>query len=422
MLLAGGLQSSSLDLPTLSVVAVCIAGLLGLFLIIDWLQQRNVQALAWWGSAYLIGASSMAFWSTPDPLFRLPPAVPGALTFLACGMVWNGVRLFQGRRVLPLATFIGAAVWLGIGQSPGALENGNGPIIGELIVPVYTFFIAMELWRERRRTHYSRAAAIVVPCLHAGIFLVPLAMHELLPEGHNGAWLTVFTLETIIYAVGTAFIVMLMVKDHHVHVYRTAASTDHLTGLLNRRALMDNATQLCTRQAKRKEPVAVLMFDLDHFKSINDRFGHALGDSVLRLFGQVVRSSTRAHDLIGRFGGEEFVAIVPGGVESASKIAERVRSAFEAAGIMVDEHAIGATVSIGTAVSYDAVTSIDALIARADAALYRAKHEGRNRIHAAEEDVASERARLIAAARRTAPQPVFALARLSQRSRTARSA
>ncbi len=422
MLLAGGLQSSSLDLPTLSVVAVCIAGLLGLFLIIDWLQQRNVRALAWWGSAYLIGASSMAFWSTPDPLFRLPPAVPGALTFLACGMVWNGVRLFQGRRVLPLATFIGAAVWLGIGQIPGALENGNGPIIGALIVPVYTFFIAMELWRERRRTHYSRAAAIVVPCLHAGIFLVPLAMHELLPDGHNGAWLTVFTLETIIYAVGTAFIVMLMVKDHHVHVYRTAASIDHLTGLLNRRALMDNATELCSRQAKRKEPVAVLMFDLDYFKSINDRFGHALGDSVLRLFGQVVRTSTRAHDLIGRFGGEEFVAIVPGGLESASKIAERVRSAFEAAGVMVDEHAVGATVSIGTAVAYDAVTSIDALIARADAALYRAKHEGRNRIHAAEEDIAAERARLIAAARRKGPRPVFAFARLSQRNRSHRSA
>src|SRR6185437_2356547 len=309
MLIAGGVQSSSLDLPTLSVVAVCIAGLLGLFLIIDWLQQRNVRALAWWGSAYLIGASSMAFWSTPDPLFRLPPAVPGALTFLACGMVWNGVRLFQGRRVLPLATFIGA-----------------------LIVPVYTFFIAMELWRERRRTHYSRAAAIVVPCLHAGIFLVPLAMHELLPERHNGAWLTVFTLETIIYAVGTAFIVMLMVKDHHVHVYRTAACTDHLTGLLSRRAFVDNAQALCALQAKHSEPVAMLMFDLDHFKSINDRFGHTAGDEVLRLFGRVVRASTRADDIIARFGGEEFIAIVPGGLESATKIAERVRLGFEAAG------------------------------------------------------------------------------------------
>ena len=71
------------------------------------------------------------------------------------------------------------------------------------------------------------------------------------------------------------------------------------------------------------------MFDLEHFKSINDRFGYAVGDEVLRVFGQVVRASTRADDIIGRFGGEEFIAIVPGGVESASKIAERVRSGFQ---------------------------------------------------------------------------------------------
>jgi len=412
MLLAGNLQGASLDLPTLSLVAVCIAGLLGVFLIIDWMQQRNVRALAWWGSAYLIGASAMALGSMPSPIIKLPPQVPGALTFLACGMIWNGVRLFQGRRVLPFATFIGAAVWLGVGQIPGVLENGNGQVVGALIVPVYTFFIAMELWRERRRTRYSRAAAIVVPCLHAGIFLVPLAMHAFLPAGHNAAWLTVFTLETILYAVGTAFIVMLMVKDHHVHVYRTAASTDPLTGLLNRRAFMENALTLCKQQGKRGEPVATLMFDLDHFKSINDRFGHTAGDDVLRLFGQVVRASTRADDIIARFGGEEFIAIVPGGWESASKISERVRSGFEAAGAKVGNHAIGATVSIGAATCYDPVTAIDALIARADAALYRAKHEGRNRVHIDEGDVASERTRMIAAARRAsaseAKVPVFA--------------
>jgi diguanylate cyclase (GGDEF)-like protein len=412
MLLAGSLQATSLDLPTLSLVAVCIAGLLGLFLIIDWLQQRNVRALAWWGSAYLIGASAMALETMPTPLIKLPPQVPGALTFLACGMIWNGVRLFQGRRVLPLATFIGAAVWLGLGQIPGVLDNGNGAILGAMIVPVYTFFIAMELWRERRRTRYSRAAAIVVPCLHAGIFLVPLMMHALLPAGHNAAWLTVFTLETIIYAVGTAFIVMLMVKDHHVHVYRTAACTDHLTGLLNRRAFMENAVTLCKEQGKLGEPVAMLIFDLDYFKSINDRFGHVVGDSVLRVFGQVVRASTRADDIIGRFGGEEFVAIVQGGWESASKIAERVRSGFESSGAVIAAHNVGATVSTGAATCYDAVTSIDALIARADAALYRAKHEGRNRVYIDEGDVASERTRLIAAARR-APStkgriPVFA--------------
>jgi diguanylate cyclase (GGDEF)-like protein len=397
------------------LVAVCIAGLLGLFLIIDWLQQRNVRALAWWGSAYLIGASAMALGTLPTPLIKLPPQVPGALTFLACGMIWNGVRLFQGRRVLPFATFIGAAVWLGLAQIPGVMEDGNGAILGAVIVPVYTFFIAIELWRERRRTRYSRAAAIVVPCLHAGIFLVPLAMRAFLPDGHNAAWLTVFTLETILYAVGTAFIVMLMVKDHHVHVYRTAACTDHLTSLLNRRAFIENAVTLCAQQAKRGEPVAMLMFDLDHFKSINDQFGHAVGDDALRLFGQVVRASTRVDDIIGRFGGEEFIAVVPGGIESASKIAERVRAGFEAAGATIATHTVGATVSIGAAISYDPVTAIDSLIARADAALYRAKHDGRNRIYIAEEEMANERARLIAAARRAAPSRTPTFARLSRR-------
>jgi diguanylate cyclase (GGDEF)-like protein len=212
---------------------------------------------------------------------------------------------------------------------------------------------------------------------------------------------------------------MLMVKDHHVHVYRTAACTDHLTGLLNRRTFMDNAVTLCTKQAKRNEPVAMLMFDLDHFKSINDRFGHTVGDEVLRLFGRVVRASTRMDDIIGRFGGEEFIAIVPGGLESANKIAERVRASFENAGATVAAHAIGATVSIGAAISYDPVKSIDALIARADAALYRAKHEGRNRLHIAEEEMAAERARLLAGARRPHPQRMPAFARISRRNSAA---
>jgi diguanylate cyclase (GGDEF)-like protein len=302
------------------------------------------------------------------------------------------------------------------------MENGTGEILGALIVPVYTFFIAMELWRERRRTRYSRAAAIVVPCLHAGVFLVPLAMRVFLPDGHNGAWLTIFTLETIIYAVGTAFIVMLMVKDHHVHVYRTAASTDHLTGLLNRRAFFENAQTLRKRLAKRGQSVAVLMFDLDHFKSINDRFGHSAGDEVLRLFARVTKASTRLDDIIGRFGGEEFIAIVPGDIEVAEKIAERVRTAFENAGAVVENQPIAATVSIGAASSYDAAMTVDALIAKADAALYRAKHEGRNRVVSTESESASERARLIAAARRARPIGLVAFAGVSQRSKSARSA
>ena len=401
MVAAASLQSSSLDVPTLSFVAACLAGFLGLFLIFAWLQQRDVRALAWWGSAYLIGAASIALWGAPAPLFKLPPEFAEALIFVACGMIWNGVLLFHGRRLWPLAAFAGAIVWLILSQIPVLSADSNARIaLGAIVVAIYTFFIAFELARERRKSFYSRTAAIVVPCLYAAIFLMPLAMRAFLPETIAVHWLTVLAAETIIYAVGTAFIVLLMVKEHHVHVYRKAATTDFLTGLCNRGAFLESALKLQTYQGARGDPVTLMMFDLDHFKSVNDRFGHSVGDSVLRLFAQVACKSMRASDIVGRLGGEEFAAIVPEPMEGATRIAERLRAAFEAAGVAVDNHAVSATVSIGLATSYQAVPDIDALILRADAALYRAKHDGRNRFHAADEEPGSEPARQIAAARR----------------------
>ena len=389
----------ALDVPTLLFVAVCLAAMLGLFLLLAWLQQRSVRALAWWGSAYLIGASSLAIWNAPAHVFFLPPEIPGALIFIACGMVWNGVRLFHGRRVLWLANFVGAFIWLVGAQLPGFAEYSNARLVlGGLVVAAYTFCIALEFWRDRRLSLRSRTGAVVVPCLHAGIFLMPLAMRIFLPAASAQSWLVVFTLETIIYAVGTAFIVMLMVKDHYVHVYRSAANTDPLTELLNRRGFVESARNLCARFARQK-PIALLMFDLDHFKSVNDRFGHAIGDEVLRVFAQVMSTSLRASDIVARLGGEEFAAILPADRAQTTIIAERVRAAFESAGVIVAGHRIGATVSIGAALSDAPVTNIEALLLLADAALYRAKAAGRNRLEIAGEEPAGEAARLIAATR-----------------------
>jgi diguanylate cyclase (GGDEF)-like protein len=421
MFAVADLPPSPLDVPTLSFVTICIAAVLGLMLIFAWIQERNIRALAWWGAAYLIGASSMALWSAPAPLFTLPPEVPAAMIFVACGMIWNGVRLFHRLPVMPIMNFFGAIVWLSLCQLPVLAQGSNARIaFGAAVVAIYTFLIALELGRERRKSLYSRTAAVVVPMLHATMFLMPLAMKAWLPAGFAAGWLAVFALETMLYAIGTAIIVLLMVKDYHLHVYRNAASTDELTGLLNRRAFLENAMRLCAHQAKRNEPLTILLFDLDQFKSVNDRFGHAVGDDVLRLFAQVARSSMRADDILARFGGEEFAAIVPSPGDDAAKIANRLRAAFEAAGVRVGAYAIGATVSIGAATAGAPVTDMDALIARADAALYRAKREGRNRLCSADEIQMSPGGRLIAAAR--ADQPVLSLQRKTLRRMTATAA
>ncbi len=400
MMLAAGQPLTALDMPTLSFVSVVVVAVLGLLLVMTWLQQRKVRALAWWGAAYLIGASSMALWTAPGQLIPLPAEVPVAMIFVACGMIWNGMRLFHGRQLMPIVASSGAIIWLVLCQFSAVADGTIARfVLGAAIVSTYTFFIAFELWRDRRKSLYSRAAAIVVPFLHATVFLMPLALRAFLPSVFTADWLTVFALDTLIYLVGTAFIVLLMVKDYDVSVYRDAANIDPLTGLLNRRAFLENAIALCERQGKKSRPITLMMIDLDHFKAVNDRFGHAAGDDVLRVFAQVARTSMRATDIIGRLGGEEFAAVVPEAMEISIRIAERIRKSFETAGVEIAGQAIGATVSIGIATSLGPVTNIDAMLARADAALYRAKHEGRNRLRGADGEHVSETAPPVSAAR-----------------------
>ena len=122
------------------------------------------------------------------------------------------------------------------------------------------------------------------------------------------------------------------------------------------------------------------MFDLDHFKSINDRFGHDVGDEALRTFAATASSNMRGDDIVGRLGGEEFAAILPGNGDTAFMVAERVRLAFEVAGVTISGHDMNATVSIGAAESPAETANITALLTRADQALYRAKTSGRNRV------------------------------------------
>src|SRR3984885_6682296 len=381
--------STSLDIGTLFVTAGCVTALLGLFLLFAWVQER-MAALAWWGSAYLIGGFSAALWRSENVLpVPVPPGVADVLLFIALGMIWTAARAFHGRDVRWGAMCFGAVAWTAADMSHAMPHTPAVRImLGSVIVAIYTFMIAAELWRERRKSLIRRWPALFVPMLHGAIFLFPVALASLGVRSLATGWIAVFAIEVVLYVVGAAFIVLVLAKDRAVNRYKAAAETDPLTALFNRRGFFTAATALIAANKSSKTPVSVLAFDLDHFKSINDHYGHKSGDAVLGLFARVARSSLRADDVVGRIGGEEFVAVISGTLAEASIAAERVRSAFERAAVAPGSPQIPATVSIGVACGLPDA-SIDVLIARADAALYRAKANGRNRVEPDEMMVSS---------------------------------
>jgi diguanylate cyclase (GGDEF)-like protein len=180
-----------------------------------------------------------------------------------------------------------------------------------------------------------------------------------------------------------------MAKERTEYRHRTAAMIDPLTGIANRRSFLQDGSELMKRQNGGPCPAGVLLLDLDHFKSINDRFGHAIGDRVLQVFADTAKAHVRSSDLIGRLGGEEFAAVLHNvSREKAVALAERIRSAFAEAANEVDGRPVGATVSIGMVITtQDAAFDVPALLAQADQALYFAKERGRNRVEVATLDL-----------------------------------
>src|SRR5437016_123973 len=344
MMISAAIAPITLDITTFFVIATCITALLGLLLLSAWMQE-GVRALAWWGAAYLLGGFSVAVWSIEGLISPpLPPGMANALLFVACGMIWSAARIFHGRGVLWGAMFAGAIAWLTACLFPEFAQAAAARItLSSIVVSGYTFLTAAELWRERRKTLLRRWPAIFVPILHGAVFLFPIPLASVLPADGGivslaSGWIAIFALETMLYVVGTAFIVLVLAKERSVRLHKAAALTDPMTGLCNRRGFIESAELLMARHARQAEPVSLLMFDLDNFKSINDRHGHLVGDEVLRLFAATVSTNMRENDVVARLGGEEFVVMLPGTVSDAVAAAERVRLAFEAAGRTVRAH------------------------------------------------------------------------------------
>ena len=162
------------------------------------------------------------------------------------------------------------------------------------------------------------------------------------------------------------------------------ASTDALTGLLNRRRFLEVAEEELERSRRYGRPLSIIGLDLDHFKDVNDRLGHAAGDAVLRTLGQVLRDEARRYDIAGRLGGEEFAIVLPEtSIEDAIVLSERFRTQLSATTVVANGAALAVTASFGVAEVLPTDLSVEDAMGRADQALYRAKRAGRDRVEAA---------------------------------------
>ncbi|KQP83213.1 GGDEF domain-containing protein [Methylobacterium sp. Leaf117] len=378
-----------LDASTLLLVTVILTFMVGSLFLLSWSQARHVHALAIWGVAHITGAVASALLALrgiiPD---GISIGVANGVMIGAYGLIWSGTRAFEGRRARPVPVAVAVALWSGACLIPAFYASLPARVIlASSLAAGFCFLAARELWRARAEPLVSRYPGIGLLLLYAIAYgiRVPLALvapPQVGPNSLQSPWLTILCLIGMLFTLAIAFVFMSLTKERAEHLQRQAADTDALTGVLSRRAFVARAEAALI---ERGPAVTLLLFDLDHFKRINDRHGHAVGDGVLVGFCHAVTALLPDSALFGRMGGEEFACLLRNLTpEEALAKAEFLRRAT--ARIAVPElPQLAISVSIGLATAEgpsprrSAGRRLDALLSRADAALYRAKRNGRGR-------------------------------------------
>ena len=350
-------------------------------------SQHHAAMRIWTWSKLVVGSAYLMGWLQA-------PVAPLWHSISANSLVMAGIALevaayctffgFKGwRRVLYPFAALSIATYICLRLSGAPMPYANGLMSG--VVAAMIGAIAFALLRPASESTLLRR---IIGVNDATFFLATSAraLSDFLPgtftlmSPHAAHAATFVTGYLLVIVNGFGFLLLCKEKDDREMAL--LATTDSLTGLVNRRAFFERTEAARMLAARLRKPISLMMLDIDHFKALNDRFGHACGDKALCVFADTSRAELREHDIMARLGGEEFALALPGtDLDGALQAAERLREAVER--VILPIHGYAMTVSIGV-VLIDPNEDINTALARADQALYQAKSGGRNRVESGE--------------------------------------
>lgn len=304
------------------------------------------------------------------------------------GMVLVGIQRYLGRttRLWPVVMLV-LVMFLSVFFVPELRESLRWRVVFQSgFYVALGFYGGWLLWRARRpgmrRFHRAAAAVMLVYALLLGArFLYALISPALTTSFVSDPFQIGLFVISMIYGYAlTMALVLVLFREKQVEL-ANLAEMDSLTGLYNRMSLDSIGEREMQRAQERQTPLSLVLFDLDHFKEINDRLGHQAGDLALRRAAELVEGVIRDSDFAFRYGGEEFLVVLPGAdADQATRVAERLRAEMNHSRFDVGEHTIDLRASFGVAQCRPQQATWDDCVAAADRALYAAKRAGRNRV------------------------------------------
>lgn len=378
-----------LDIRTLFLTAVFVSVLLGLVSLAFSPRVGGTRAMRGWGGSVLVLAAGLAFVVLRG---RIPDFVSihvaNTLIAVSAVLAYRSMRVFHGLATrdhagwaLVLAVF-GVSLYFDLVEP--SLRMRSASVSAALAIVMFRSALlvggnpAPEMQPSQRYTagvFWLYGALHLVRC---ALVLAGGPVSDIMTPNLSDA---IMLLTLIMCGIGVTLGVLWMEIQAVNQVLAQLATQDSLTATLNRRAFLAEFEREASRSARHKGAFSLAIFDLDRFKSINDRYGHPAGDEVLRSVADTIRASIRRHEVLGRYGGEEFALLMPTtGKEMAALVAERIRCGVEEKGVQIRGERIHVTLSGGLATSGIDGEDWDTLLSAADNALYVAKKTGRNRI------------------------------------------